>query len=104
MRRLALGLPFLACLILAEVFSLLLYICAVWSSVFPVTSIPAMLSGGCSHGTSCCHLRTPGSKPHGALSRDCRPSRDLCASRQLTLYRRLSDWGLEDTPEVNCLT
>jgi predicted ATPase len=29
MRRLALGLPFLACLILAEVFSLLLYICAV---------------------------------------------------------------------------
>src|SRR5438105_14020053 len=29
MRRLALGLPFLACLILARVFSLLLYICAV---------------------------------------------------------------------------
>src|SRR5437016_7930875 len=29
MRRLVLGLPFLACLILARVFSLLLYICAV---------------------------------------------------------------------------
>jgi hypothetical protein len=29
MRRLALGLPFLACLLLTEVFSLLLYMCAV---------------------------------------------------------------------------
>ena len=32
---------------------------------------------GGSYGASCCHLRTPGPKPHGALSSDCRPSRDL---------------------------
>src|SRR5438128_110740 len=33
-----------ACLIFTEVWSFLLYICAVWSSIFPVISIPSMLS------------------------------------------------------------
>src|SRR5262249_17300486 len=64
------GVYSLACLPLAAVFSFLLYICAVYSRIVPGTFLPAMLSGGCSHGASCGHLCTPGSEPHSALSRD----------------------------------
>src|SRR5215468_1026589 len=41
---------------LLKYFACILLICAVQSSIFPVTSIPSILSGGCSHGASCCHL------------------------------------------------